>query len=63
MKNLEETEEQVHEDFQICQHNWCTILAHSMPEKKTKPKNKVVEGTVLWQISKKQNKQTTFLCR
>jgi hypothetical protein len=31
-----------------------------MPEKKTKPKNKLVEGTVLWEISKK-TKQTNNL--
>jgi hypothetical protein len=31
-----------------------------MPEKKTRPKKKVVEGTVLWEISKK-TKQTNYL--
>jgi hypothetical protein len=33
-----------------------------MPEKKTKPKNKVVEGTVLWEIQKnKTNKLPSFV--
>jgi hypothetical protein len=33
-----------------------------MPEKKKKPKNKIVEGTVLWEISKKQtNKLPSFV--
>jgi hypothetical protein len=36
-------------------------------KKRQNPRTKVVEGTTLWEISKKkkkkQNKQTTFLCR